>query len=93
MSFSWSYLEVETNGTQPDELQAYAAGFAEGRSTADLIYWHWINTVSGYCNGSSAYCKRLAAFLQKNVQWMKTQISLNQYDPYWHQVRWFPFPL
>ena len=30
-----------------DEAMAYAAGAVEGRLTADLTYWHWLNTVSG----------------------------------------------
>lgn len=36
--FRWGYLEVETNPAYPDTIQAYAAGFAEGASSQDMIY-------------------------------------------------------
>lgn len=38
-------MEVESKTTWPDEMQAYAAGMAEGYLTKDLIYDFWQNTV------------------------------------------------
>ncbi|KAK7070189.1 hypothetical protein SK128_016231 [Halocaridina rubra] len=34
----WGYLEIETNPAYPDTVQAYAAGFAEGAASQDMIY-------------------------------------------------------
>jgi len=83
---SWSYLEIETFPTYPDEVQAYAAGLAEGRATRQLIKWHWLNTVDGYCKNVQDYCSRLSDYVSKNFQWVKGQIEQNPYDPYWRQV-------
>lgn len=38
-------MEVESKPSWPDEMQAYAAGIAEGYLTKDLIYNHWRNTI------------------------------------------------
>lgn len=86
-STGWAYLDVTTNASYPDEVQAYAAGLAEGYLTKDLIYMHWMNTVDGYCNNETAYCARLTQYLKTNMAWMKQQIIKNgQKDPYWHQI-------
>uniref|UniRef100_T1IJU9 Phospholipase B-like n=1 Tax=Strigamia maritima TaxID=126957 RepID=T1IJU9_STRMM len=83
----WSYLEVSTNGSYPDKMQAYAAGIVEGYLTYQLIYKHWINTVEGYCNDEAEYCAKLKNYLAINSDWMKKQIALSHgNDPYWHQV-------
>lgn len=38
VSNRWGYLEIKTNPDFPDTVQAYAAGFAEGVMTSDMIY-------------------------------------------------------
>lgn len=78
-----------TNATFDDELQAYAAGVAEGIATRDLIQKHWQNTVSGYCNGVASYCERLQAYLEANLKWTLKLIASHPNDPYWRQVRRF----
>jgi len=84
----WAVLEIETlSDGGSDDVQAYAAGVAEGLLTRDLIHSHWINTVAGYCEGSGSYCNRLYSFISDNLQWMKKQIEAYPDDPYWHQVR------
>jgi len=46
MSFCrWAFVEIESKTTWPDEMQAFAAGMAEGYLTKDLIYDFWRNTV------------------------------------------------
>ncbi|XP_066542740.1 putative phospholipase B-like 2 [Hoplias malabaricus] len=85
----WSYLEVVTNGSYNDTLQAYAAGLAEANVTTQLIYKHWINTLVGYCGPfkyDAGYCSRLKEYITSNLQWVAQQIEENPDCPYWHQV-------
>ena len=84
----WSQLEVvgSSGGKWSDATLAYAAGAVEGRISSSLIYWHWLNTVSGYCDDVQDYCNRLRTFLTRNWAWMLQQIALRPNDPYWHQV-------
>lgn len=83
----WSYLEVWTNETFPDSVQAYCAGLAEGASTADLVKKHWYNSVATYCDGEESYCDRLKSFLETNLDFMNYNIARRRkYVPYWHQV-------
>ena len=37
----WYYLEISSNQHFPDEIQAKAAGFAEGYLTRNLIYHYY----------------------------------------------------
>ncbi len=39
----WSTLTIQTNGSQADGVQVYAAGYAEGILTRDLIQAYWFN--------------------------------------------------
>ena len=34
----WGYMEIETNPSYPDTIQAYAAGLVEGVLSTDMIY-------------------------------------------------------
>ncbi|XP_064483629.1 putative phospholipase B-like 2 [Ornithodoros turicata] len=80
-------LEVFTNGSYPDEYQAYGAGLLEGYFTRDLIRMHFDNQWADYCQGESEYCQRLYGFLQENLQFMNQQVNkFRGTDPYWHQV-------
>lgn len=80
-------MQIETNGDQPDNEQAYAAGFLEGFLTKDLISLHILNTIDGFCNDTSdSNCKKLFQFLEENFNWMNDQINNHPDDPYWHQV-------
>uniref|UniRef100_A0AAQ5ZQC6 Phospholipase B-like n=1 Tax=Amphiprion ocellaris TaxID=80972 RepID=A0AAQ5ZQC6_AMPOC len=88
--FSWSFLEITTNGKYNDSIQAYAAGAVEAALTSQLIYKHWMNTLMDYCGpftSQSGYCERLKAFITVNLQWVQEQIETQPTSIYWYQVR------
>jgi len=77
----WSTLTVEAVDAEEaaDSVQAFAAGFIEGRLTANLIDLEWVNlqiTISA----------RAKKFVQENTQWVRSQIQAHPEDPYWVQV-------
>lgn len=83
----WGVFEVETFSKYKPEIQAYAAGLAEGILTKQLIYFHFRNTIENMCNGSRDYCKRLYQYLSKNLNWIrKTATSKPISDLYWRHV-------
>ncbi|KAF1762618.1 hypothetical protein GCK72_010880 [Caenorhabditis remanei] len=83
----WVFLEVDVISPKiPHYLQGYAAGFAEGRATRDLIDMHIMNTVTGYCDGAKHFCDELAEFIEDNLKWMETEIKEHPEDEYWQQV-------
>ena len=41
----WAFVEVESKTTYPDEIQAHAAGLAEGYLTRDLIWYFYKNVI------------------------------------------------
>jgi hypothetical protein len=51
--FRWGFVEVESKTTWPDEMQAFAAGMAEGYLTKDLIYYFWQNMIEVIQNTTS----------------------------------------
>ncbi|XP_057382704.1 putative phospholipase B-like 2 isoform X3 [Balaenoptera acutorostrata] len=86
----WAFLELHTNDHYNDSLQAYAAGVVEAAVSEELIYMHWMNTVVNYCGPFEyevSYCERLKKFLEANLEWMQTEMELNNGSAYWHQVR------
>ena len=91
MIISWAVLEVHGNAnaaaTTDDEM-AYAAGYAEGLQTAELIYMSYMNSFGNklYCGQQSQYCDRLRDFLDKNQQYMAQEIARNPDSQFWHQV-------
>ena len=83
----WAQLEIHTNKTINDSIQAYAAGYLEGKLTSNLINLHWINMASDYCNGSEEYCENLKQFLEINLNFINNEIEQKRSkEPYWHQV-------
>uniref|UniRef100_A0A8R1HU97 Phospholipase B-like n=1 Tax=Caenorhabditis japonica TaxID=281687 RepID=A0A8R1HU97_CAEJA len=83
----WAFLEVDVISPKtPHWLQGYAAGFAEGRATRDLIDLHIVNTVNGYCDGAKHFCDELGEFMVDNLKWMEKEIKENPEDEYWQQV-------
>ncbi|NXD29032.1 PLBLB protein, partial [Spelaeornis formosus] len=86
----WAFLEVATNASYNDSLQAYAAGLAEAAVTEQLMYMHWMNTMVGYCGPfkyESEYCQKLRDYLEANLAWMEEQMVKGGDPEYWHQVR------
>ncbi|XP_033924171.1 putative phospholipase B-like 2 [Melopsittacus undulatus] len=86
----WAFLEVSTNSSYNDTLQAYAAGLAEAAVSEELMYMHWMNTMVGYCGPfkyESEYCEKLRGYLEANLGWMEEQMGKGEDPEYWHQVR------
>ena len=86
---SWALLEVRGNSSAADDEMAYAAGYAEGLLTAELIYMSYMNSFKNkvYCGQQSQYCDRLRDFLAKNQQYMAQEIARNPESQFWHQVQ------
>ncbi|XP_049661502.1 putative phospholipase B-like 2 [Accipiter gentilis] len=86
----WAFLEVTTNASYTDSLQAYAAGLAEAAVSEQLMYMHWMNTMVGYCGPfkyESEYCEKLRSYLEANLAWMEERMGKGEDPEYWHQVR------
>lgn len=83
----WGILEVETFKEFEPEIQAYAAGVAEGVLTKLQIYYHYRNTIEDLCKGYKAYCDRLYRYLNRNLAWIKSRVSEeDNTNIYWRQV-------
>ncbi|XP_013186924.1 putative phospholipase B-like lamina ancestor [Amyelois transitella] len=85
----WSLLEVETEGSYPDEIQAYAAGIVEGALTWSLIHKHLENTIRAKCEGTplEKQCNKLKDTLDKSVdKWKSYAADRSSTDPLWHQI-------
>ncbi|KAL4707828.1 hypothetical protein ACJJTC_001774 [Scirpophaga incertulas] len=85
----WSLLEVETDASYPDEIQAYAAGIVEGALTWSLIHNHLENTIRARCERTpiKKQCNKLQDALDKSVDVWKTHAAENSgVNPFWHQV-------
>lgn len=85
----WSLLEIETDGTYPDEIQAYAAGIVEGALTWYLIHIHLENTIRAKCEDQplEKQCDKLRDALDKSANIWKTYAAeRSASDPFWHQV-------
>uniref|UniRef100_A0A914EAF6 Phospholipase B-like n=1 Tax=Acrobeloides nanus TaxID=290746 RepID=A0A914EAF6_9BILA len=84
----WSYLEIETKAGFDPELQAYAAGILEGVLSRQVLSFNIYNTQTGYCDGYKKYCKRLNAYLQQNLAWIRENIEkADPNDVYWQAVK------
>lgn len=85
----WSLLEVETDGSYPDEIQAYAAGVVEGALTWYLIHLHLENTIRAKCEDQplEKQCDKLRDALDKSANIWKTYAAeRSSTDPFWHHV-------
>jgi len=83
----WGFLEVETKPSWPDNMQAFAAGFAEGYLTRDLIYYYWKNMVETYCDDKVVLCKYINKYISQNTAWMRKNIEQSKNSSsYWYQL-------
>ncbi|KAK5970052.1 Phospholipase B, partial [Trichostrongylus colubriformis] len=83
----WGILEVETFPGHAYDVQAYAAGVAEGELTRQLIFYHHKNTVQDMCKNHTIYCKRLYKYLTKNLDWLRSQVLMQPpTDLFWRHV-------
>ncbi|ODM95390.1 putative phospholipase B-like 2 [Orchesella cincta] len=83
----WAFVEVESKPSWPDEMQAYAAGIAEGYLTKDLIYYSYKNTLENYCDDKPKTCQYIDKFVSQNMAWtLKSVKALKNQNSYWYQV-------
>ncbi|KAH8406810.1 hypothetical protein KR222_004224 [Zaprionus bogoriensis] len=86
----WAQIEVETQRSYPDWVQAYAAGMLEGSLTWKNIYNQWANTISSSCErdeSSQKFCEWLRELLTRNYEYLKQQAhAKSEHDHYWHQL-------
>nr|CAB3264926.1 putative phospholipase B-like 2 [Phallusia mammillata] len=79
----WSHLEVNTNSLYNNSMQAYAAGYAEGYVTKDMIDDRIENELKDFCKTPSIYCTNLNKYLETNLKYMLSMVNSN---PYWEQI-------
>uniref|UniRef100_A0AC34QIA7 Phospholipase B-like n=1 Tax=Panagrolaimus sp. JU765 TaxID=591449 RepID=A0AC34QIA7_9BILA len=83
----WGVLEIETFPGFPSQLQAFAAGVAEGHLTKLQIHYHHKNTVEKLCESQVQYCKKLYKYLQQNLDWIRSQVLTQpRSNLYWKHV-------
>ncbi|KAH8379591.1 hypothetical protein KR009_005912 [Drosophila setifemur] len=89
----WAQIEVETQRSYPDWVQAYAAGKLEGSLTWRNIYNQWSNTIASSCErdeSSENFCTWLRELLTTNFERLKRQAVIKaETDHYWHQLHLF----
>lgn len=79
----WATLDVTTNTTLDETLQAYDAGFVEGTLTQHMTFLFSLN-VHG---GKSTFSPALSAYVSANFDYMRAQVAANAgVDLYWHHV-------
>jgi hypothetical protein len=87
-STGWMLLEVQTRESAPDQLQAQAAGLAEGYLTRTNIIENYkeffANDICSSDPDACTWLKETFALNQAFVDGMIAQKA--QTDPYWHQV-------
>ncbi|KAH8269961.1 hypothetical protein KR018_000851 [Drosophila ironensis] len=89
----WAQIEVETQRSYPDWVQAYAAGKLEGSLTWRNIYNQWSNTIASSCerdDSTKNFCDWLRELLKTNFARLKRQSVVKaETDHYWHQLNLF----
>lgn len=79
----WELLTITTDKTQPDSLQAYAAGYIEGAVSAQSIWNGWIP----YNASTDFNVPNLADYVMAQDTWVRTQAkTLAPTSDYWAQV-------
>jgi len=87
----WMFLEVSTSSSFPDDIQAFAAGYAEGYLTSTSIsYYYREFFLEGLCKEVEGFCDWMKENIDLNEQWVEDMVELyNEKDPYWHMVQLF----
>uniref|UniRef100_A0A182T4P8 Phospholipase B-like n=1 Tax=Anopheles maculatus TaxID=74869 RepID=A0A182T4P8_9DIPT len=89
----WSQLELESQSSYSDTVQAYAAGIMEGALTWHNIYMHWSNTIDAVCSKdveSEEFCDWLRGLITTNVDTVKKMADMKgKHDYYWYQIALF----
>ena len=83
----WAYVTVQTDGSYPDWLQGYAAGYLEGYLTYDLIWATKNNKQIALLEmGLVTMPKKASEFIQNQTNWINETIYSNPDDNYWNLV-------
>lgn len=83
----WAELEIVSNPSQTDPIQAYYSGVLEGFLTAPLINSHRRNNRMGSLfDSSNVFCKGLAGFVTDNLNHTIARVLDNAHDDYWKEV-------
>jgi hypothetical protein len=78
----WATLQVQTNNSYSDTLQAYAAGYLEGAVSQTREYWHLLNMCL-----SKPFSKELEGYLTLQWEWMRENARTNAHnDSFWYNV-------
>lgn len=88
-STGWMMLEVETRESAPDQLQAEAAGIAEGYLTRISILeaYREFFLHDAICLENEGFCQWAASKFEANEALVSGKIKqFSQTEPYWHQV-------
>uniref|UniRef100_A0AAG5DH59 Phospholipase B-like n=1 Tax=Anopheles atroparvus TaxID=41427 RepID=A0AAG5DH59_ANOAO len=89
----WSQLELESQSSYTDSIQAYSAGMMEGALTWHNIYMHWLNTIDAVCSRdpeSEEFCEWLRGLITTNVDTVKKMADMKgKHDYYWYQIALF----
>ena len=89
----WMYLEITSNAAFPDQVQAKAAGVAEGYLTRNSMYEYYKEFYTNdLCNDERG--EKLCSYIRKQIEqndvWMKEEIVKKaESSPYWHMVNLF----
>jgi hypothetical protein len=85
----WSHLDVVSFSQCSDDMQAFAAGFAEGFVTAALTAAHARNIVAEWRSAEddrSFPTASVTQWLMHNVDYMALRSQMRVYDAFWRQV-------
>ena len=87
----WMMLEVQTRESAPDQLQAQAAGIAEGYLTRiSIIESYKEFYANDVCAKNPLLCQFVEETFVSNKVFVDSMIAQHfQTDPYWHQVNLF----
>ncbi|ELU08391.1 hypothetical protein CAPTEDRAFT_181876 [Capitella teleta] len=86
----WGILDIHAgyNAAASDPQMTYAAGFLEGRFTAEQMWMNYMNMRSVFFEGKSEkVVKKVEDFLLNQEQWAKKNVKLYaSKDVYWRHV-------
>ncbi|XP_055909880.1 putative phospholipase B-like lamina ancestor [Eupeodes corollae] len=93
----WAQLEIETQRSYPDWVQALGAGMLEGSLTWNNIYNQWLNTIGSACDkdeNAQNFCTWLRDTISANYFATKQRaLARADHDQYWHQIALYFFQL
>jgi len=83
----WTYYSVFTNGSQPDWLQTYTAGYLESYLAYELVWASYNNRIAGLSKrGFEGLPQNVSNFVKDQTEWAVQMVLQNRDDPYWNLV-------